>query len=32
MIDKTYQLSQIAVAHRHYEEGHSKGKIVIKIV
>jgi NADPH:quinone reductase-like Zn-dependent oxidoreductase len=32
VIDKTYPLSQTVDAHRHYEEGHPKGKIVIKIV
>jgi NADPH2:quinone reductase len=31
VIDKTYPLSQTADAHRHYEEGHLKGKIVISL-
>lgn len=32
IIDKTYPLSQIADAHKHYEEGHPKGKIAITVV
>ncbi|GAI01397.1 unnamed protein product, partial [marine sediment metagenome] len=32
IIDKTYPLSQLADAHKHYEEGHPKGKIAITVV
>jgi NADPH2:quinone reductase len=31
VIDKVYPLSQTADAHRHYETGHSKGRVVIGI-
>lgn len=31
VIDKVYPLSQTAEAHRHYETGHSKGRVVISI-
>ncbi len=31
VIDTVYPLSQTADAHRHYETGHSKGRIVISI-
>ncbi|MFW9992941.1 MAG: NAD(P)-dependent alcohol dehydrogenase [Candidatus Odinarchaeota archaeon] len=31
VIDKVYPLHQIADAHRHYETGHAKGRIVITI-
>jgi NADPH:quinone reductase-like Zn-dependent oxidoreductase len=31
VIDKVYPLSQVAEAHRHYETGHAKGRIVIGI-
>ncbi len=31
VIDTVYPLSQIADAHRHYETGHSKGRVVISI-
>ncbi|TKJ23093.1 MAG: NAD(P)-dependent alcohol dehydrogenase [Promethearchaeota archaeon Loki_b32] len=31
VVDKVYPLSQMADAHRYYEEGHPKGKIVITI-
>ncbi len=31
VIDKVYPLSQTADAHRHYESGHSKGRVVISI-
>ena len=31
VIDKVYPLSQVADAHRHYEEGHPKGKIAISV-
>jgi NADPH2:quinone reductase len=31
VVDKVYPLSQITEAHRYYEEGHPKGKIVITL-
>ncbi|MFX0094912.1 MAG: zinc-binding dehydrogenase [Candidatus Hodarchaeota archaeon] len=31
VIDKVYPLSQTAEAHRHYETGHAKGRVVISI-
>lgn len=31
VIDKVYPLSEVAEAHRYYEEGHTAGKIVISI-
>ena len=31
VIDTVYPLSQTAEAHRHYETGHSKGRVVISI-
>lgn len=31
VIDTVYPLSQTADAHRHYETGHSKGRVVISI-
>jgi len=32
VIDKTFPLSQLANAHKYYEEGHLKGKIVISVI
>ena len=31
VIDTVYQLSQTAEAHRHYETGRAKGRVVISI-
>lgn len=31
VIDKVYQLDQAAEAHRHYETGHAKGRVVISL-
>ena len=31
VIDQVYPLSQTAEAHRHYETGHAKGRVVISL-
>ena len=31
VIDTVYSLNQIVDAHKHYETGHSKGRVVISI-
>lgn len=32
VIDKSYSLDDIAEAHRHYETGHTAGKVVINVI
>ena len=32
VIDRTYSLNEVPEAHRYIEQGHARGKVIIKIV